>query len=363
MIPVTFKKRGVQMKKKLLIVITLGLLIVILAACGSESEETSAQGEDTNIDLNRVRVLIGSTATGGDSYHIAETFSRYAEDVLNTNMQVDAIGALRAFDELGKASEDGSTIMLFHDMAYLGVEYGSFNEDDKLENWTIGPIVATNPGDAFLTDADAPYDTLAESAEWLADNPEETITVAIESGGTSELLFGGYYLWVEEEFGTEVSERIYVYITGSQQDKDQALWNDMVDIIHGSIGANMQYTEDDVDDQIKMKFLGISAEERVEGFDTPTFGEQGITVNGDEFIFNKEFFVLLPKDIDKNFATSLDHAAAEVVGIPDYAEDLSTQEYIVNHKPAAEAEEYLIEKRDSLQYIIENSPNLDDIAR
>ncbi|UJL45717.1 hypothetical protein KFZ58_15190 [Virgibacillus sp. NKC19-16] len=353
--------------KKLLMFLAVFLMAGILAACGSDSEEASGDTndgeEEASVDLNRIRVLIGSTSTGGDTYQIADATSRHTEEALGTNMKVDAVGALRAFDELRKADDDGSTIMFFHDMAYLGVEYGTFGEEDALENWTIGPVVATNPGNAFLTKGDAPYNTMAESAEWLAENPDETITVAIESGGVSEVVFNGYYLWVEEEYGTEVSDRIRAYVTGSQQDKNQALWDGNADIIHGSIGANNEYTQNGVEDNIKMKFLGITADERVEGFDIPTFAEQGITVNGNEFVFNKEFFFLMPENVDQNFATSLDNAIAEVAENPDYAEDLKTNTYVVNHMPAAEAEEYLLEKRENFRYIIENAPNLDEIAQ
>lgn len=355
--------------KKLTMFLMVVLLGVLLVACSSDSEEASGNatekggGEGTSVDLDRIRVLIGSTSTGGDTYQIADAVSRYTEKVLDTNMKVDAVGALRAFDELGKAKDDGSTILFFHDMAYLGVEYGSFDKENELENWTIGPVVAANPGNAFLTKADAPYDTMAESAEWLVDNPDETVTVAIESGGVSEVVFDGYFLWVKEEFGTEVSDRIHVYVTGSQQDKNQALWDGNADIIHGSIGANEQYTKDGVEDKIKMKFLGITAGERVEGFDVSTFAEQGITVNGEEFVFDKEFFFLLPKNVDENFETALENALAEVVENPDYEKDLNTNTYIVDYKPSDEAEKYLMEKRDKLRYIIENAPKLDEITK
>lgn len=350
---------------KKLMMFLMAVLLIVLAACGSDSSSSDAEAEegDTSVDLDRVRVLIGSTSTGGDTYQNADAVTRYMEDAMDTNMKVDAVGALRAFDELSKAKDDGSTIMFFHDMSYLGVEYGSFDQEHELENWTIGPVVATNPGNAFLTKGDAPYDTMAESAEWLKENPDETITVAIESGGVSEVVFDGYYLWVKEEYGTEVSDRILAYVTGSQEDKNQALWDGNADIIHGSIGANNQYTEDGVEDKIKMKFLGITAGERVEGFDIPTFAEQGITVNGEEFVFDKEFFFLMPKNVDENFAGKLDEAVAQVTGNEDYAKDLKKNTYVVNHKPADEAKEYLMEKRDNFRYIIENAPNLDDIAQ
>ncbi|WP_221563195.1 tripartite tricarboxylate transporter substrate-binding protein [Alkalihalobacillus sp. TS-13] len=345
--------------KKLFTIFLVAVLALSLAAC---SDTTAGSGEGSEVDVSRIRLVIGSTSTGGDTYQNADTISRYLEDPLGTNIKVDAVGAVRAFQELGKAKNDGSTVMFFHDMAYLGVEYGSIQENNKLENWTIGPVVSTNPGNAFLAKGDAPYDTMAESAEWLKNNPDETITVAIESGGVSEITFDGYYLWVKEKYGTEVSDRIKAYVTGSQEDKNQALWDGNADIINGSIGGNNEYTKDGVEDDIKMKFLGITAGKRVEGYDIPTFAEQGITVNGKEFVFDKEFFFLMPKDVEEDFASKLDKAVAEVEENPDYAKDLGKNAYITNYVPAEEAKDYLREKRATFQNIIKNAPELDKIT-
>lgn len=350
------------MKKKLIGLLVFSLLAMGLVACSSSSSGDSDSEGGTEVDVNRVRVVIGSTSTGGDTYQNADAISRFLEEPLGTNMKVDAVGANRAFDELATAKNDGSTVLFFHDMAYLSVEYGTLDEKYSLENWANGPIVSINPGNVFLASADAPYNTMAESAEWLKNNPGETITVAIEAGGVSEISFDGYYLWVKEQYGTEVSDRIKVYVTGSQSDKDQALWDSNADIIHGAIASNVQYTEDGVDDQIKMKFLGVTAPERVEGYDIPTFAEQGIKVNGKDFTFAKEYFFLLPKDVDADFLEKLDKAASEIAKDPKYAEDLGVNSYYVNYVPAAEAEAYLIEKRDTLKSIIENAPKLDDIT-
>ncbi|WP_080846011.1 tripartite tricarboxylate transporter substrate-binding protein [Cytobacillus gottheilii] len=349
--------------KKLLFVLVAGLLVLTAAACGNQTGGTDAEAGTGTVDLSRVRVLIGSTSTGGDTYQIADLISRNVEKPLDTNIKVDAVGSERAFNELTKAKTDGSEIMFFHDMAYLGVEYGSFGDEHELENWKIGPVVATNPGNAFLAKADAPYDTLAEAAQWLQDHPDEMVTVAIEAGGVSQIGFDAFYLWAKEEFGQDVADRIKVYVTGSQKDKDQALWDGNVDIIHGSIGANNEYTKDGVEDKIKMKFLGLTAGERVEGYDIPTFAEQGITVNGKEFVFDKEFFFILPKDIDDNFVDALDQAVAEAVENEDYQNDLLKNAYVANYVPADESADYLLEKRETLRYIISNAPSLDDIAK
>ncbi|WP_343841445.1 hypothetical protein [Salinibacillus aidingensis] len=338
------------------------VLSALLVACNSKSTGDDKGGGSGAEVPDRIRVVIGSTSTGGDTYQNADAVSRYLEDSLGTNMKVDAVGAVKAFSELSNADTDGSTIMFFHDMSYLGIEYGSINKKNKLENWKIGPVVSTNPGNAFLARSDAPYDTMADSAEWLQSNPNETITVAIEAGGTSEISFDGYYLWVEEKYGEEVANRIKVYPTGSQQDKNQALWDGNADIINGSIGGNSEYTKDGVDSDVKMKFLGITAGERVEGYDIPTFSEQGITFDGEKFVFDKEFFFLLPKDINPDFAKALDKAVAEVVENSDYINDLSKNAYIPNYIPADKADDYLLEKRSTLQNIIKNAPSVDELT-
>ena len=332
----------------------------VLAACGGDSE-TSA-GDEGAVDVSRVRVLIGSDSTSGDTYQNADAVTRYLEKEIGTNMKVDAVGANRAFDELSKAKTDGSSIMFFHDMSYLGVEYGSFPEKYSLENWKVGPIVSINPGNVFLAKGDAPYNTMVEAAEWLKANPDETITIAIEAGGVSQISFDGFYIWVKETYGKEVSGRIKAYITGSQSDKDQALWDGNVDIIHGAISANAQYTEDGVEDKIKMKFLGVTSEERIEGYDIPTFAEQGIKVDGKDFVFAKEYFFLFPKDIDEDFADKLDQGVANVVENADYAKDLAVNAFYVNHQTLEESETYLKEKREFMRYIIENGADLNEIT-
>ncbi|MBM4761045.1 tripartite tricarboxylate transporter substrate-binding protein [Bacillus sp. B15-48] len=352
------------MKKRWPFIVIL-ILSMVLAACGSNSGTTSAdedEGESTAIDVSRVRVLIGSSSTAGDTYQNADAITRYVEKELQTNAKVDAVGANRAFDELAKAKKDGSSVMFFHDMAYLGVEYGSFNDAYALENWTIGPVVALNPGNAFLAKADAPFNTMVEAVDWLVANPDQQLKVAIEAGGVSQIGFDAFYIWVQEEYGQEVADRVKVYVTGSQSDKDQALWDGNADIIHGSVSSNVQYTEDGVDDKIKMKFVGITSEERLEGYNIPTFAEQGIVIDGQPFAFDKEYFFLLPKDISEDFVDKLDRAVAKVVENPDYAQDLAVNAFVVNHVPMADAEAHLIAKRDFLSEIIEKGPNLNDIT-
>ncbi len=349
--------------KKILALLMVLMLSVAIVGCGNSTEtEPGSEDASTKVDFSRMRVVIGSSATSGDTFQTADLVTRYLKDELGVNAKVDAVGANMAFDELLKAKKDGSTIMIFHDQSYLGVEYGAYPETYALENVEVGPIVSINPGNAFLTSADAPYNNLAEAAKWLKENPKETITVAIEAGGVSQIGFDAFYNFVKETYGDDVVNRVKVYITGSQEDKNQALWDGNADIIHGSIPSNEEYTKDGVEAQIKMKFLGVTVGERVEGYDIPTFAEQGIKINGKPFVFDKEFFILMPKDVDPAFAEKIDAAVANIMANAKFEEELKGLTFVKNHKPAAEAKTYLLEKRTTMQEIIKNTPNLDDIT-
>lgn len=345
------------MKKKLAALITAPILALSMTACSD-----GGTGDGGGVDVNRVRVVLGSSSTTADTYQNAHAFTENVGQTLDVNMKADAIGANKAFQALDKAKPDGSTIMFFHDMAYLSVKYGSQPEKFGLDNWTVGPVVSLNPGAAFLAKHDAPYNDLVEAAEWLKDNKSETLTFAVEAGGTSELSLDAFYLWVADKYGDDVAERIKVFATGSDEEKNQALWSGNVDIIYGSIGGNEQYTKDDVEDKVKEKFLAITASERVEGFDIPTFAEQGIEVDGEPFTFDKEFFVLMPKDVEDSFASALDDATAEAVETDAYVDELSKNHFQPNYVPLDESTEHVEEKRDRLESIIDQAPDFDDLA-
>src|SRR5699024_12410758 len=96
--------------KQALMTLTAIIMITVLAACGS-SNTTSSNNEDSGFDQDRVRVVIGSSATGGDTYQIADAASRNIEEVLGTSMKVDAIAANQAVSELDKVNTDGSNML------------------------------------------------------------------------------------------------------------------------------------------------------------------------------------------------------------------------------------------------------------
>jgi tripartite-type tricarboxylate transporter receptor subunit TctC len=340
------------MKKVLSLVLIMVLGITSLVGC--------AKKDEVGFEGKRVRVVIGSTSTTGDSYMIADVASRYLAKELKSNNKVDAIGAGPALDAISTAKADGSTIMIFHDMTYLGISFGAFEQKYALENMVIGPRIGTNPGACFAASADAPYNDMVELCEYLVENPTESVRVAVEAGGVSHIAFISYYEWVIATYGQEVADRIDVVVGGSTAEKSQMLWDGNADIIFADYSSLKQYTEEGIDAQLKMKFVAILDE--IEGVDVPTFAEQGVTLNGEPFVFAKDFIIYLPKGTPQELVDELDVAVKAICEDQAFIDDMAKLTYQAAYMPSAEAKTYIIAKRDSLDALIKSAPSLDDLT-
>ncbi len=102
------------MKKGLIV------LICLLAAVGFAFAE--GQSDDGKLLKGNLRIVIGSSSTGGDTYANSAIVAEKLAEVLDMNVKVDATGVNGAYDAL-KRDSSGHTIMIFHDQAYLGYLY------------------------------------------------------------------------------------------------------------------------------------------------------------------------------------------------------------------------------------------------
>lgn len=341
-----------KVKKVLLLGLTAVMALSVFAGCKKEATN-SFEGK-------RTRVVIGSTSTTGDSYMIADATMRYLAKELGADMKVDAVGAGPAFEAMINEKPDGNTIMMFHDMTYLGISFGAFEDRYALENMTVGPRVGQNPGSLFAARKDAPYEDMKEMAEWLAANPSEVARLAVEAGGVSHIAFISYYEWVVETFGQDVADRVQVVVGGSTAEKSQMLWDGNADVIFADYSSLLQYTEEGVDGQLAMKFVGVL--DKIDGDDSPTYKDMGITLNGDPFVFSKDFLIYLPKDMDPAFLAELDKAVEAVTKNPDFIKDMENLKYKPAFLPSKEAETFIKAKRDSLDGLIQEAPPLDDLT-
>ncbi|MEO3413099.1 hypothetical protein AAFO92_00445 [Roseovarius sp. CAU 1744] len=305
-----------------------------------------------------VRMVIGSKSTGGDTYQNSAIIAEALAEHLGINIKVDAVGASAAFKALDRDSR-GTTIMIFHDQSYLGQLYGREGYSDPFANYTVGATVAINPGNAYLVPADSPYQTMDDI--FAAAAAGEKVRVAIQPGGVSEIGFSAMKN-AARVMNPGSEENIVAVNTGSQSDKNQAMWDDLADVINGSIQANEQFTQLEAGDEKGMRFVWITArgetlaQAPAEGMGNTTRDdllkfaspETSVTLDGSQdFTFDKEFFFLFNKDMDQGVIEQIDTALTEIFAKGDIQERQKAAFFIPNFKPSAEAREYLMGKRDT----------------
>ncbi|MEZ5448413.1 MAG: hypothetical protein R3E89_05175 [Thiolinea sp.] len=332
-----------------------------LLACTLLTTTGSAFAE-TDFPKN-LRVVIGSKSTGGDTYQNSAIVAEALGEKLGINVKVDAVGSSEAFKVLKRIS-NGSTLMIFHDQAYLGYLYGQKGYDNPFEEYRIGPTVAINPGNAYLVAKKSPYQNVEQLMQACADGKE--IRVAIQPGGVSEIGYSAMKNAIKIQHPGKESCLVAVN-RGSQSDKNQAMFDGLADLINGSVQANEQYTRLPEDDQKAMSFVWLTARaETLEQANPEGMGETSradlleyaaptvsVTQDGEkDFTFDKEFFFLYNKDMDQALVDELDTALTEIFAEGKIQETQKKSFFIPNFKPSKEAESYLQDKMGQYEVIL-----------
>ena len=310
-----------------------------------------------------VRLVIGSTSTGGDTYQNASILADALAEHLGINIRVDPVGTAEAFRAVGRDSR-GTTIMFHHDQTYLQELYGVEGSGRIFEDYVVGPTVAVNPGNAYLVPASSTYQTMEDIL--AAAEAGEEVRVAIQPGGVSEIGFSAMKNAASLRApGSE--DNIVAVNTGSQADKNQAMWDDLADVINGSIQSNEQFTQLPDDDPTAMRFVWITATpETLEQAPEQGMGEltradmmpyaspeTSVPLNADEdFTFDKEFFLIYNSEMDPALMDAVDQAMQEVYDAGAIQERQLEAFFIPNFRPRAEAQEHLSDKRDDYEGII-----------
>lgn len=340
---------------------TLGTSMLM---AGMAFGSTAALAADGPLRGN-IRVVIGSSSTGGDTYQNSSIVVDELSEKLDLNMKVDAVGVSAAYRALDRDPR-GNTLMIFHDQAYLGNLYGVEGYKDPFENYIIGPTIAINPGNAYLVPKDSPYQSLDDIIAAVGNG--ETVRVAIQPGGVSEIGYTALKNAIRIEHpGAE--DNLVAVNTGSQADKNQLLFDGQADLINGSVQANEQYTRLPEDDQKAMRFVWLTArhdtlqqanEEGLGQTDRETllqFVEPNVEVTmggGESFAFDKEFFFLYNKNMDPAIVEQIDATLEEIYAEGSIQEVQKKSFFIPDFMPSSQAEEHLQEKADRYAGIIEN---------
>jgi tripartite-type tricarboxylate transporter receptor subunit TctC len=310
-----------------------------------------------------LRVVIGSTSTGGDTYQAASFVADALSKKLGINAKVDAVGPTEAFKAIAR-DDRGSTIMIHHDQSYLGNLYGIKGYEDIFATYKIGATLATNPGNAYLVPKASPYQTIGDVLK--AAEAGTKVRVAIQPGGVSEIGFSA--LKNAAKIAAPGSEANLVPVnTGSQADKDQLLFDGQADVINGSVQSNEQYTRLPEDDQKAMRFIWLTASaEAVAGVNEAGYGETtrealaqfaspvaSVTLDGSrDFTFDKDFFLIYNKDMDADQIAQIDAALAEIYAEGSMPEAMKAAFFVPHYLPTAESETYLQQKNDDYRKVI-----------
>lgn len=358
--------------KRVVAVAMAAAMVLSVAACGNSSSSsgssnggsaaTATGAGESSLKGKNVRVVIGSTSTSGDSYMIADIVTRYLGAEMGFNGKVDAIGNADALDTISNAKGDGTTIMMFHDMTFLSVLFGSVPDVYALENLTVGPRIGQNPGGCFGAAKETGFNTLADVTDYLV-NKKGNLSFNIESGATSHLAFAAYYLYIKNTYGDDVAGQIKAIVGGTTAEKLQRLWDRQADVIYGDTSAFEQYTVDGVQDQLAMTMFGSCG--KVSGLEVDSMADSGITFDGEPFDFAKDFAMYFPKDMDAGILAEIEAAMQKVTENPDFQAEMAKLYYntLSAHEVAVEAsKEFIYNKRDMCSKIIEQSPSLDELA-
>ncbi|MGE4528739.1 MAG: hypothetical protein AB7D00_10270 [Rhodospirillaceae bacterium] len=338
----------------------LGMCLALGAAVGVAAGPAGAADKPISGNL---RIVIGSSSTGGDTYQNAAIVAEALSKKLGINAKVDAVGVSAAFSALARVS-DGSTIMFFHDQSYLGHLLGLKGYPDIFKDFKVGPTTSINPGDAFVGAKESKFKTIEDVIQ--ACGKGERVRVAIQPGGVSEVLYGGLKNAVSIRFpGKEVN--LVSVKTGSQADKNQLLFDRQAEVIHGSVQANEQYTRLPADDQKAMRFLWLPARQATiaqanpEGMGATTRDQllayvtpkTSVTLDGKkDFTHDKEFFFLYNKKMDPKAIAYLDKALAKIFAGDEIKAKLKKAFFIPNFLPSKEAVVYLKKKSEQSKALI-----------
>ena len=338
------------------------IVAIALAAFSAISVQTAFA--ETVFPKN-LRVVIGSKSTGGDTYQNSAIVAEALGKKLGINVKVDAVGSSSGFKALKQVS-NGSTLMIFHDQAYLGWLYGKKGYDNPFDQFRIGPTVAINPGNAYLVSKKSPYKNIEELMSACAAGNK--VRVAIQPGGVSEIGYSALKNAIRIQHPGKEGCLVAVN-RGSQSDKNQSMFDGLADLINGSVQANEQYTRLPADDQKAMRFVWLTARDATIKQANPegmggtnreqllAYTDPSVNVTQDgkkNFTFDKEFFFLFNKDMDEKFVKELDRALSEIFAEGSIQQTQKKSFFIPNFRPSAEAAAYIKDKANQYRVILDS---------
>ncbi len=311
-----------------------------------------------------IRIVITASLTG-DTFQSSSIVTKALEEKLGVKITIDSPGVAEAFAALEESGADGKTLMIGNDQAYLGFLYGVKDRKDLFGNYRIGPLLAINPGIAYLVPKSTPYASIHDVIDACGAGTQ--VRMGVTPGTVSEIGYTALKHAIKAKYPGREGNLIRVFAAQAQKTKNKALFEGKADLISGSVQVNEKFTKLPVYDRQGMRFVWLTSRaEMMQHANPQGFGktsrdelmrymEPYIWIPYDRktnFTFDKEYFFVYNKNISNEIVNYLDKVLKEIFTEGKIQEVQKESFFIPNFKPSAEAATYLKKKRDFMTTII-----------
>ncbi len=311
-----------------------------------------------------IRIVVGASSPRGDVYQSSVIMAEALQKKLGVKVTVDVVGVQEGLKAVEQDGESGATLMISHDAAYLGALYGVKGQKDLFANFTVGPAIAINPGNAYLASRHSQYWSIFEVID--ACLRDVRVRVAIAPGGPSEVGYSALKNAVR--IMAPGKEKNLVAVPAlSQEDRNQALFDGKADIISGSVQANEKFAKLPVYERTGMRIIWSPTRMATmrwaaqEGFgkiakqDIIRLLEPYTWIPYDQntnFTFDKEIFFVYNRNVSPDLIRYLDKILGEIFAVGGVRPQLKDAFLIPDFKPSWMTKEHLLEKNEFVARMI-----------
>lgn len=273
--------------KKVGKVVVVGIVAVLLTACGGSGSKSGEWAKN-------VEIQVPAKAGGGTDVMARTLATQVAKDAGNTLTIVNNAdgGGVVAMEKVRSAKADGSTILQFHSTMLIKIATGVYDKSATDDFTVIAVSQGTEVGGYILAvTADSPYQTLDDLVEAAKAAPG-TLLFGVETGGSAHIQAGLF---------AKAAEIDVKYVeAGSDTEKLTALVGKSIDACLVNPNQAKQYIESG-------KIIGLGCVSRDENGgrstvlpDVPSFIEQGLDVT-----FSSINLFLGPKGMDEELVKKI----------------------------------------------------------
>jgi tripartite-type tricarboxylate transporter receptor subunit TctC len=267
--------------------------------------------------------LVVPVKPGGDTDQNGRIFARYLSEVLGVTVvviNVDGASGTVGTKNVLDANPDGYTALFFHTESLLPKVAGMV-DFDLFDLKMVGNMLSDNTT-ILATHKNSGFKTLKEFAA-KAKSDSKRMQFGMATGAYPHLIG----IALQQSIGLDIN----IVDVGGNADKTVALLGHKIEMINTQYGLTRDYLKNG-----DFVCLGLLSENRNPLLpEIPTVKEQGYNL-----VFNKAFFMALPKNTPDEIRDTLSAAMKQVCDNPKYKEEMARYFIEVDYKDPAAASEY-----------------------